>query len=80
MISSDDVRSLLSAGPDALLVLLEGRARVVQPAELDDGDHRGALQLISRSALVAKAGEDPSERVVAEQAAALDVAVSELGG
>lgn len=80
MISAEDVRELLAAAPEALLVVVAGHARVVEPAQLDDDDHRGALQVISRAGLVAKAGEDLSDREVEEHANALDVALRELGG
>jgi hypothetical protein len=81
LITTDDVRRLLAADePDAVLVLIEGRTEVVPDARLDLPQYRGALQVISRDELIARLGTDPSEREVEEQAAALDVAVSELGG
>ncbi len=81
MVTADDVRRLLGAGPDAVLVLVEGRVDVVSPAELDTDPYRGALQIITRDELVRGAGgEQLSERELKEQAAELDSAVSELGG
>ena len=81
MVNADDVRRLLAAGADAVLVLVEGRVDVVTPAELDTEPYRGALQIITRDELVRGAGgEQLSERELEEQAAELDSAVSELGG
>ncbi len=40
MISAGDVAALLRAGPDAVLVVVGGRASVVQPAQLDDNAFR----------------------------------------
>ena len=81
MVTADDVRRLLAAGPDAVLILVEGRVDVVAPAELDTDAYRGALQIITRDELVRGTGtEQLSERELAEQAAELDSAVSELGG
>ncbi|OFJ53334.1 hypothetical protein [Mycolicibacterium grossiae] len=80
-ITSDDVRSLLDADADAVLVLLEGRAQVVAGGDLDDEAHRGALQVISRADLVERTGgTDLSEHELAEQAGTLDATVAELGG
>lgn len=81
MITSDDVRRLLDGDSDAVLVLIEGRIDVVGPSALDTDDYRGALQVITRAELIEQAGgEALSDRELAEQAAALDTAVSELGG
>jgi NADH dehydrogenase len=81
MISSDDVAQLLEAGPDAVLVLIEGRAEVIGSDELDTGDYLGALEVISRSALLDRTGgTDLTEHELGEQAANLDAAVSDLGG
>jgi len=81
MISTGDVRRLLDAGPDAVLVVLEGQTEVLNPAALDTDAYRGALQVVTRAELIQQAGSDElSERELAEQAAALDTAVSELGG
>lgn len=81
MISSDDVEKLLKAGQDAVLVLIEGRGEVIGRNELDTDDYRGALEVISRDALLDRTGgRTLTDHEVAEQAAALDAAVSELGG
>ncbi|WP_435406012.1 hypothetical protein [Mycolicibacterium rhodesiae] len=81
MITPDDVRLLLDADADAVLILIEGRTEVVGPAAVDSDDYRGALQVITRAELVEQAGgEQLSDRELSEQAAALDTAISELGG
>jgi aldehyde:ferredoxin oxidoreductase len=82
IVSADDVRRLLAAGdPDAVLVVVEGRADVVSSGELDADAHRGALEVISRAELTKRVGEtELSDHDAAEQAAILDAAVSELGG
>ena len=81
MISADDVGALLRAGPEAVLVVVGGRASVLEPAQLDDDAFRGALQVITRTELINQVGgEELSDRVLTEQAAVLDSAVSELGG
>lgn len=81
MISTDDVRRLLqSDDKDAVLVLVEGRTEVIGAGQLASEPYRGALEVISRDDLVNRVGQDPSEHELAEQAAILDAAVSELGG
>ncbi len=81
MITADDVRRLLGSETDAVLVLVEGRIDVVAPGDLETETYRGALQVITRDELVERAGgEQLSDRELSEQAAALDTAVSELGG
>ena len=81
-IGAEDVRQLL-ASPEAsaALVVIEGRAAVVAPADLDSDDYRGALQVATRQELVQRVGHaDLSERELAEQAEELDTAVRNLGG
>jgi hypothetical protein len=79
-ISTDDVRRLLAAeAADAVLVLVEGRTEVIGAGRLASEDYRGALEVISRDELVKRLGDAPSEHDLAEQAALLDAAVSELG-
>ena len=79
-ITNDDVRDLMLAGKDAVLVLIEGRTEIIGREQLDD-DRRGALEVISRADLLARTNRtDMSDEEVADQAAALDAAVSELGG
>jgi hypothetical protein len=81
MITADNVRRLLASEMDAVLVLVEGRIDVVDPAALDTDEYRGALQVITRDELIEQAGgEQLSDRELLEQAVALDMAVAELGG
>lgn len=81
MISADDVRRLLDADQnDAILVVIEGRAEVIGAGRLASPEYRGALEVVARDDLVQRIGESPSEHEIAEQAALLDTAVSELGG
>jgi hypothetical protein len=81
-ISADDVRRLLEdESPDAILVLLEGRAQVISQSEADSDAYRGALQVVSRDDLLQRiGGADLSDRLIQEQATILDTTVSELGG
>ncbi|BDX32678.1 hypothetical protein TUM20985_32250 [Mycobacterium antarcticum] len=81
-IQGDDVRKLLDADEDAILVLIEGRVEVVGPSALHDDAHRGAWEVISRVELLERtgAGSDLADDDVARQAAILDAEVSELGG
>ena len=81
MITADNVRQLLASDTETVLVVVEGRAEVVDQDALDSDAYRGALQVITRDELVEQAGgEQLSERELLEQAAALDMAVAELGG
>lgn len=81
-ITSDHLRQLLDADDDdAVLVLIEGRAEVIDSDAIDDDEHRGALEVISRADLIERLdGEDPSDHEIEEQAATLDATVDELGG
>lgn len=81
-IGTDDVRRLLaSQDADAALVVVEGRAAVVAPADLDSEEFRGALQVATREELVQRVGHaELSDRELAEQAEELDTAVRNLGG
>ena len=80
-ISTDDVRRLLSAEDrDAVLVLVEGRTEVIGAGQLASEPYQGALEVVTRDDLAKRLGDAPSEHDVAEQAALLDSAVSELGG
>jgi hypothetical protein len=80
-ISTDDVRRLMQSDePDSVLVLVEGRTEVIGAGRLASEQYRGALEVISRDDLMKRLGDAPSEHDVAEQAALLDTAVSELGG
>ncbi len=81
MIAADDVRRLLAAEEkDAILVVIEGRAEVIGAGKLASDEYRGALEVVARDDLVQRLGTSPSDREIDEQAAALDTAVSELGG
>ena len=80
-ISIDDVRRLLQADePDSVLVLVEGRTEVIGAGQLASDQYRGALEVISRDDVTKRLGDAPSEHDLAEQAALLDAAVSEMGG
>jgi hypothetical protein len=80
-ISIDDVRRLLQSDEqDSVLVLVEGRTEVIGAGRLASEQYRGALEVISRDDLVKRVGDAPSEHDLAEQAALLDSAISELGG
>lgn len=80
-IHGSDVRRLLDAGDDAVLVVLEGRATVIEGDQVDDDAHRGALRVISRAELVRRAGRaEVSDAEVTQLAAVLDAEVSGLGG
>ena len=61
-------------------MLVEGRTDVIAASQLASAQYRGALEVISRDDLVKRLGDAPSEHDLAEQAAVLDTAVSELGG
>ena len=80
MITPDDLRRLLATSEnDAVLVLVEGRIDVIGAAQLASDQYRGALEVISRDDLAKRLGTAPSEHDFAEQAGALDAAVSDLG-
>lgn len=80
-ISTDDVRRLLAADDaEAVLVLVGGRTAVIGASQLASEQYRGALEVISHDDLTKRLGDAPSEHDLAEQAALLDTAVSELGG
>lgn len=80
-ISVDDVRRLLASDvSDAVLVLIEGHTEVVPAEQLEADRYRGALQVISRSDLIARShGAPMSDAQLTEEAAKLDSVVSELG-
>jgi hypothetical protein len=79
-ISPQDLRRLLEAQQkDAVLVLIEGRIDVIGAGQLASDEYRGALEVVTQEDLVRRLGEAPSEHDFAEQAAALDTAISELG-
>ncbi len=82
VISTDDVKRLLQDDdPEAMLVLIGGRAEVIKPRDTESSQYRGALQVVSRDDLIKRTGgADLSDHDLAEQAALLDATVSELGG
>jgi hypothetical protein len=76
-ITAAHVRRLLDAGPDAQLVVREGRADVVPGGRPGDG----ALAVLSGADLRARLeGHEPSEEMLAELALRLDETVGQLGG
>jgi hypothetical protein len=80
-ISADAVRRLLQADEkDAVLVLVEGRTEVIGAGQLASEEYRGALEVVSQEDLIRRIGDKPSDHELAEQAAILDAAISELGG
>lgn len=80
-ISAEDVRQLLDADGEAVLVLIEGRTEVVTDGQLGSERYQGALEIISRSELLKRTGgASLDDRGLEEQAAALNTAVDELGG
>jgi hypothetical protein len=80
MITADNVRQLLASDADTVLILVEGRIHVVDPAALDTDEFRGALQVITRDELIERVGsEQLSEHELVEQADVLDMTVAELG-
>ncbi|MFF8382885.1 hypothetical protein [Streptomyces kanasensis] len=81
MIDEKHVRELLERPDDeAALVLLEGRAQVVGPADLTSAPYRGAAVLLTRADLVDRLGGDsPSEDEARAVASALRTATRDLG-
>lgn len=76
-ITKETLRQLLEAEDGAVLVLREGQFHIVGSA----GDPGGGLEVISRADLLARIGDaEISDRELTDQAAALETAVSELGG
>ncbi|WP_268221203.1 hypothetical protein [Streptomyces sp. EMB24] len=75
------VRGLLDApSDDTVLVLLEGRAQVVEQAALNSEQYHGAAVLISRAELVEQLGtQSPAEGDVTRLSASLQNAVDKLG-
>ncbi|MEU9981866.1 hypothetical protein [Streptomyces sp. NPDC050856] len=81
MINESQVRELLEAADDdTALVLLEGRARVLDPAELRSDEHRGAAVLLTRGDLVERLGtSSPAEHDLKALSATLRTMAAELG-
>ncbi|WP_066900467.1 hypothetical protein [Mycolicibacterium houstonense] len=80
-ISADDVRRLLASDvADAVLVLVQGHTEVVSAEQLESDEYRGAMRVAARSDLIEQSrGAQLSEEQLAEEAAKLDSAVSNLG-
>ncbi|MBQ0986974.1 hypothetical protein KBZ10_21150 [Streptomyces sp. F63] len=81
MITHEHVRDLLrSPEQQPVLVLLEGRERVVPAAELGGERYRGAVEIISRDALTALVPDpDPSDSELTEVASRLQTVAAERG-
>lgn len=81
-VSADDVRRLLQADDDSLLVVIEGRTEVITTDALDSDAFRGALEVISKTDLLARTdgATELGEAELTAEAVSLDTAVSELGG
>ncbi|MDN3293959.1 hypothetical protein QWM81_07845 [Streptomyces ficellus] len=81
MIDQSHVRDLLAMpDDDAALVLMEGRAHVVDPPRLASEAYRGAAVLLTRGDLVGRLGTaSPQDHQVRELAATLRTMAGELG-
>ncbi|MEV7397156.1 hypothetical protein [Aeromicrobium sp. NPDC092404] len=80
-ITVEHLRQLLAAdAPDAILGLVGGAVEVLEPGQRDDEQHRGALEVVSRSALTERLGDDPGDEQLAAEAEALATSVQQLGG
>ncbi|AJP00673.1 hypothetical protein TU94_03340 [Streptomyces cyaneogriseus subsp. noncyanogenus] len=81
MIDEALVRELLEAPrDDTALILLEGRAQVVERAALDSDRYRGAAVVLSRGDLVDRLGTPtPSPEDLTRLAATLRDTVAKLG-
>jgi len=78
MITVEDVRRLRDATQDhPVLVVLYGRAMVVDATELESEQYRGAFVLAARSDL---SSDEMSARELEEVAADLDVRIATQGG
>lgn len=82
MITREDVQELLqSMADDPTLVLLEGRVLVISASELGSGGpYNGALEIISRTDLIAQSGADTEPDYDLDSLASrLDTLVTEWG-
>ncbi|MEU1040691.1 hypothetical protein ACFYP4_22795 [Streptomyces sp. NPDC005551] len=81
MISESHVRELLASDDDdAALVLLEGRAEVVEAALLASDAYRGAPVLLTRGDLAGRLGTTaPSEHEIRDAASALETMAAKIG-
>jgi hypothetical protein len=80
MIDESHVRKLYEAGnDDAALVLLEGRARVVDSPSGQEEGSDGALLVITKRDLVDRLGTAPADHDLRDLAQALSDTVGKLG-
>ncbi|MGW7264402.1 hypothetical protein [Streptomyces sp. NPDC054842] len=80
MISESHVRELLGSQDDAALVLLQGRAQVLDAASLASDEHREAAVLLTRGDLAERLGtQTPSDHEIRELAATLDAMAAKTG-
>jgi hypothetical protein len=80
MIDAIHVRQLREAANDgAALVLLEGRARVIDRPSGQEEGAEGALLVITKRDLVDRLGPAPTDRDLRDLAQALDDMVGKLG-
>lgn len=82
IVRAEHVARLLSTeGGDPVLVVHEGRADVVEEADLDDPRYAGALRVIGRADLLSeRGGARPGPEEIEALARRLDTAVRGLGG
>ncbi|GAB3213401.1 hypothetical protein SAMN02745673_01402 [Marinactinospora thermotolerans DSM 45154] len=82
VIRAEHVEELVKrTDPSPLLVVLEGRARVVSRDQLEEPEHKGALVVADRDEILGGRGAEEVTRADAEALARrLDSAVGELGG
>ncbi|NIH82157.1 hypothetical protein [Amycolatopsis viridis] len=74
-VTAADLKALLEAGDGARLVLQEGRLEVLPAGDAPGG----ALTVIERDALRQRAGDQPGEHELDEQAAILSTEIDTLG-
>jgi NADH dehydrogenase len=80
-ITTDHVHALLDADDSGtILGLVGGRVEVLDAAQRDSDEYRGALEVITRDELIDRLGDDPSDDQLAEQADVLTEALRLLGG
>ena len=80
-ITVEHLQALLDTQDAASIIgLVEGETRVIPGAGREDEANLGALEVISREALVDNLGSDPSEEELRAQAEALTTSSQELGG
>jgi hypothetical protein len=82
IVRAEHVARLLSTeNGDPVLVVHEGRADVVEAADLDDPRYAGALRVIGRADLLSeRGGGEPGPEEAEALARRLDTAVRGLGG